>query len=542
MDLAALVEAMSDPRVYPDRHDGPVEVVQTHASVVFLVGDRAWKIKKPVDLGFLDFSTLERRKADSLEELRLNRRMAPDLYHGVWPVIAEGAGLAIRRERSVAVDAKAIEWVVEMKRLPSEGMLDAVIARGEVDRAALERFARDLATFHQGAERGPLVERHGSVEVIERRVRANLTRLAEFATTARGSVAPALTKRFVALLEGATLAWLATLAPTLERRRTEGRVCDGHGDLHARNLCLVDGVIRAYDCLEFEPAYRCADVAMEVAFLAMDLDRLGHRELADSFVGAYVDASGDTGLIEPSRFFRLHYAIVRAMVEAIRLSEPETPNEERASIRDAVRSYAALAASYAVEPATILMMGLPATGKSTLAAVMASPLRATVLRSDSVRKTLFGLRPTERGGKEIYGSEASSRTYESLAAAAVDERGTVILDAAHLRADERARSIDAARERGDRWVLVELTIEESVAAERLRRRAKDPSNISDATIDVVHRLAAIREEPTEIPDDRRLRFDGDVEEIDVILACCEELLAARQATERAPPADSFQSP
>lgn len=519
-----LVARMSDAATFPDASpDAPVEVVQTHASVVFLVGDRAWKIKKPVHLGFLDFSTLERRRADAEVELVLNRRMAPDLYLGVWPVVDGPAGPRVVRDRA---RQDAVEWAVEMRRLPSEGMLDRVIARGELPVPALLRFADELAAFHARADDGPEVRAHGAIEVLRRRIDDNLARLARYGAQPVAGDQAALDPAFVERLGTRTRAWLEDLAPTLERRRGEGRVRDGHGDLHARNLCLVDGVIRAYDCLEFEPAYRCADVAMEVAFLSMDLDRLGHHEASAAFVDRYVAASGDEGVRGPWRFFRLHYAIVRAMVEAIRLAEPETPAAERPAIRALVRSYATLAAGYLVEPATILLMGLPATGKSTLARALAGPFLAGLLRSDAIRKGLAGIAPTERGAASLYSEASTERTYRALAEGAVAHLGSVVLDAAHLRRVERGWSLEAAAKRGGRWVVVETVAAEAEIARRLEGRAADPTNISDATPEVVRRLAHLREAPEEIPARRHVVIEAGTPPEVACLRVAERLLAS----------------
>jgi aminoglycoside phosphotransferase family enzyme/predicted kinase len=511
MRLPELIAALSQRDAFPDdAGSAPVKVIQTHASVVFLAGDRAWKIKKPVDLGFLDFTSLASRQKDCEEEVRLNRRMVPDLYHGVWPVVRANGGDSLRviRERSAELDRQAVEWVVEMSRLPAEGMVDVLIAENRLTADDLERFADDLALFHRRADDGPEVAASGEIDRLEQRIRDNVTHLESAVGKATEREGALLPSDFVPRLRRLTLAWLRRLAPTLERRRQEGRVRDGHGDLHARNLCRVDGRIRAYDCLEFNRRFRCADVAMEVAFLSMDLDRLGRHDLAEHFVASYVRSSGDTELPRPSLFFRLHYAIVRSMVEAIRLAATETPAAERPAIRSSLRSYAALAAGYLVEPATVLMMGLPATGKSVLARALAHSLRANVLRSDEIRKRLAGVEPNQHAGSSAYSEAATRRTYEEMSRQAQDVGASVILDAAHLTTAERAISIRAAKARGAVWLLAERTAEDAELAKRLAQRAVEPDNVSDATIDVVGMLRERREDASEISADRRLSFSA----------------------------------
>lgn len=497
-----LISALRDPVALGCAGGGLVDVVHTHASTVLLCGDRAWKIKKPVQLGFLDFTTLERRRADCEREIELNRRLAPEIYLGLSAVVRRGPGLQM-------VDAppmgeEAVEWAVRMRRMPADGMLDRLVPRGGVTAQHVHDFARRLAEFHARAGAIPSDSGHGSVEGLAARVSANLACLAQASGALDGPFIDALGQAAGTLME--------RIAPVLEARRARGRVRDGHGDLHARNLCMIDGRITAYDCLEFDDSLRCADVAADVGFLAMDLARLGHRELAHEFVDEYSQASGDRGIMEPVRLFSFHYAIVRAMVESIRLRQDDTSAAERPAITRTIRDFAMLAAGYAVEPATVLMMGLPATGKSTLGRALARHLRAEVLESDRIRKDLHGIAPTDRGPPEMYGAAATSRTYAELAAKAAAVRGSAVLDASHHTRAARASSIAVAIGRGGPWLLLEVDAERATVDARMRRRARDPSSVSDATIHVHEELRARREGPDEVDPQHHLRVisrDGD---------------------------------
>lgn len=507
MEPAELIDALGDPGAFPAPAGAAVEVAQTHASVVFLVGDTAWKAKKPVNLGFLDFSTLERRRADCEREIRLNRRMVPNLYRGIAAVVRRGERLRVVRD--ARPDEPVVEWLVEMRRLPAEGMLDRLIPAGGVDEDHLRDFARRLADFHARADAGPDVARHGAIEVLRVRQHDCLTRLAANASRPSPGTDAPLDAAFTGALDRAARAWLDRLAPVLERRRTQGCVRDGHGDLQAANACMVDGRIEAYDCLEFRDEYRCADRAMDPSFLAMDLDRFGRPDLAESFLAAYAEASSERGIDDLFRFFRMHYAIVRAMTESIRLHQAETPAGDLPAIARKVRTYALLAAGYAVEPATVLVMGLPATGKSTLAGHLSRAMRARVASSDRIRKAMHGVAPTERANAEAYGTGATDATYRELARLVADASGTVIVDASQRTRAQRAPLVAAAAARGVPWILVDVDAGRRTIESRMARRAADPARISDADLSVHDRLRAEREPPDEIPPAHRMQLTSE---------------------------------
>lgn len=518
MAHSELIERLLRPHALGRAGNEAAEVVQTHASTVLLCGERAWKIKKPVHLGFLDFSTLERRRADCEREIQLNRRLAPAIYLGLSAVVRRGGTLEMVDAPSAGDDV--VEWAVRMRRMPADGMLDRLIPAGGVTAQHMRAFAARLAEFHSAAGACDPPRQHGSGERLAERLRANLARLRECADRAPRAVLPErrvhgaaaspgggdvpLEAGFLEALGGVAELWIARIVPTLNERLAAGRVRDGHGDLHTRNLCMIDGEITAYDCLEFDDALRCTDVAADVGFLAMDLSRLGRRDLAHEFVQAYVERSGDTGIVEPARFFGFHYAVVRAMVESIRLGQPETPPDERHALIRSIRDFAMLAAGYAVEPATVVMMGLPATGKSTLALAVARHLRATVIESDRVRKELHGIAPTERGPPEMYSPRATALTYRALAERAESVRGSVVIDASHHTRPERASSIAAAQQRGGPWLLLEVDADRATIEARMQRRAKDPSSVSDATVTVHERLLTQREAPHEVDEGHRL--------------------------------------
>ena len=269
-------------------------------------------------------------------------------------------------------------------------------------------------------------------------------------------------------------------------------------------------------------------MASEVGFLAMDLDARGRSDLANVFSEAYVAASGDEGILQLGPFFRMHYAIIRSMVEAIRLGEAETPAAERPAIRALARSYAALAAHYLHGPVLIVLSGLPACGKSTLALALSRTLRAAVLRSDEVRKRLAGLAATDRGPEELYRDAMTDITYTALREGASEALGrgrSAVVDCASLYRWQRDRLVDAAREEGAPWLIVEVTATPEAVRERMAARSRDASELSDATFGVYEKLRAGREPIAECPPERRLALDSERSSDDHAVVVAERMLA-----------------
>jgi aminoglycoside phosphotransferase family enzyme len=331
-----LPEAMLRPGAYAHPVDH-LQLHETHISWVILAGPYAYKVKKPVNLGFLDFSTVERRATDCADEVRLNRRLCPDVYLGVcWLVERDG-------DLFVSGTGRQIEPIVQMRRLPAEGMLPHLIEHGRADADLVRRIGRHLARFHASAETGPGVNQYGSPQT----VRANWDE--NFGQTeglpeeilpgeARGAIV-AYVERF-----------LETQLALLERRVATGRIRDGHGDLHASSICVEGASLHLFDCIEFNTRFRCSDVAAEVAFLAMDLDHFGRPDLAAAFVDAYIADSGDTELRSLLDFYRCYRAYVRGKVAGLRLAEGDVTVREHDDLTAEARSYFDLALTYAHQP------------------------------------------------------------------------------------------------------------------------------------------------------------------------------------------------
>jgi aminoglycoside phosphotransferase family enzyme len=334
MELSRLIESLSDAAAYPFA-TGAVQVRHTHISVVFLAGAFAFKVKKPVDLGFLDFSTLARRRHFCDEEVRLNRRLAPDVYLGVVPVSRSGLGVKME------APGEPVEWAVKMKRLPEEATLRDRLRRGQVGVGVLETLARRVASFHANAEAGPRVSEFGRFDVVARNVRENLDQVAP-------RVGAALSRTDLDTLRALTEDALARVRPLIESRARRGVPRDTHGDLRLEHVYLfpespppADLVI--IDCIEFNKRFRFADPVSDMAFLVMDLLSHGRTELARAFAEEYFRVTGDEGGRSLLPLYVAYRAAVRGKVEVFELSDEVIPEAERAAALGRARAHWLLA-------------------------------------------------------------------------------------------------------------------------------------------------------------------------------------------------------
>ena len=455
----------------------PAQLTETHISVLVFLGDRAYKLKKPVDLGFLDFSTRERRLAACHREVELNRRLAPDVYLGVADV--------------TDVDGSVADHLVVMRRMPPERRLATLVAEGEsVVGDQLRGLARLLADFHARAERSPAIDEAATPAAVLANWEESFAQLEPF-------VGDLLDEDASRRVEHLVRRYLAGRAGLLERRVAEGHVCDGHGDLQAADVFCLDDGPRALDCIEFNDRFRHADVVADVAFLAMDLDRLGAPELGARFLEWYREFSGEwcpPSLVEHYVAYRAH---IRAKVACLRAAQLGGPERDGAAAEATRLLHMALRYLDQARVRLVLVGGLPGTGKSTLAEGVATATGWTVLRSDEVRKELAGLDPTSRAGAEfgegLYDAAHTERTYAELldrARIALAAGESVVLDASWTDARRR----EAARALAEATVAdldeVRCVVDPAVATTRLAERAARGTDASDATPAVAEELAA----------------------------------------------------
>ena len=472
-----------------------VQLVETHISWIFLAGPFAYKVKKPVNVGFLDYSTLERRHHFCEEEVRLNKRLARDVYLQVVPVACWADALRFEGAGEV------VDYAVKMTRLPRERMLDQLLAMGKVDVSDVERLAWKMAAFHASAETGQAVNEFGSRRAIEENWHENFDQVRPFVGRWLRHDQFARTYAFVHQA-------LDRLAPVFEQRVREGRIRDCHGDLRSESVWMdAAGEFQIFDCIEFSDRFRFGDIASEVAFMASDLDWRGRPDLAWSWVEAYVGASGDECLRDLLPFYKCYRAFVRGKVEALE-------HQSLASIADrcphgrAAREHFELAESYTLQfpPTLFLTCGQVGSGKTTLARGLASILGLNVLSSDIVRKQLAGVDPREHTAAQLdgclYQPELVRSTYEELYRQAGDLLRTgqsVILDATFSRAGERQRAAQLARRLGARYLVLSLDLPDSLAHQRLLQRSQGRSTESDAGPEVFEQVKTRFESPDGLP-------------------------------------------
>ena len=494
-----MIEQLKNPEVFPERPE-EVEIIQTHLSIVCLAGDRVYKLKKSIKLPFANFSSLENRHDYCEEELRLNRRLCPEVYLGVVPLVKLPAGhlkFAVRGDQST--DAAPIDWAVRMTRLPADRMLDVLLEAGRVEEEEIDGIASRMVAFHKKARRGREVADLGDPRKLRQFAFENF----EETRSQTGKVFPADLHR---ALENRTRQDFDRSAELLQQRAEDGFVVDGHGDLHARNICLTDPVT-IYDCIEFNPGFRCGDVASEHAFLVMDLRFRGEAHLAHRYLKRVTDLSGDEDLGRLLPMLVRYRAMVRAKVAAITAGEDEISAGEQTKAAETARAYLRFAGATALEdrpPLWIALCGLPATGKSTLAGELKKAAGETwpLFSSDPVRKELAGFSPDERLPGSYYQADFSRRTYDELyrrAQAASGKEPLIILDANFRSREERSQLGKAARQSGARLALIEVTANEERIRDRLRERAASNDSASDADLEVYERLKTTFEPP--LPDE-----------------------------------------
>jgi len=329
--LPETAKALLDPKAYPETPK-QVELVQTQMSFIFLTDDYVYKVKKSVNLGYLDYTTLDKRHFYCQREVELNRRLCPEVYLGVVPITRGGGDIIIGGR------GEAIEYAVKMRRLPQEAMMDALLTNNQVSPGMVVRVAQRLVEFHQEAETNANIGAFGGLNAITKNTEENFTQTEKY-------IGSTISREKYQRIRDYTDSFTEKNASLFHKRIADGRIRDCHGDLHAAHICFADGIC-IYDCIEFNDRFRYCDVASEVAFLAMDLDHYGRADLSHGFVNAYIDISQDKELSELLKFYKCYRAYVRGKVESFKLDDAYISGEEKAKVLAVARRYFELAESY----------------------------------------------------------------------------------------------------------------------------------------------------------------------------------------------------
>jgi aminoglycoside phosphotransferase family enzyme/predicted kinase len=518
-----LLQALTDASLYA-HPTGEITLLQTHISSVVLTGPYAYKIKKPVNLGFVDFSTLARRHFFCQEELRLNRRLAPQLYLEIVALYGTP-----ERPRFRDAGAPPIEYAVKMAQFAQDTLLSHCIEAGQLQAAHIDHLAQEVSAFHARIAVAAPGSRFGTPEMLYQPVQENFQHLL-------GAVADPVRQAHVRELEAWCQRTFAAHRAAFVARKQDGYVRECHGDMHLGNMILLDDQVVIFDCIEFNDNLRWIDVASEVAFVTMDLEDRGRPDLAHRFVNGYLEATGDYGLLVPLPFYLTYRAMVRAKVARIRLAQGDLSPQEAEHTRQAFRSYLDLAARYTrpSRPRLLITHGLSGSGKTFATQALVDATGAIRLRSDVERKRLAGLAPLERSSSrsalDLYAPDVTQRTYAHLArqAARVIQAGyTAIVDATFLKRAQRDAFRRLADGLGVPCTILVFRAQAETLRRRVARRSAQARDASEADLAVLHGQFAALEPLTAAEQTAALTIDTEAPQaaqylLDAVRAMAEE--------------------
>ena len=500
---ATWVQGLTNPECYPHPVD-QVRLVETHISWVVLTGSYAYKIKKPVKYSFVDFSTLERRRWFCEEEVRLNRRLAPEVYLGIVPITGSAAHPHLKGQGA------PFEFAVKMKQFSSDQEISDILASGEKAEAWIIQLADRIATFHAQIEKASEDSPYGTSEMVWQPMKECLKEIPPHLLTPH-------TQGFLTHIERWAQQEWRKLSDVFLCRKQGGFVRECHGDLHLGNIAMFEGKVCVFDALEFEPRLRWIDVMSEVAFLVMDLEKHGHQDLAFVFLNRYLELTGDYEGLRVFRFYQVYRALVRAKVAGLRLAQLVEHGAEEERAKRELIGYLELAHRFMARttPALILMHGVSGTGKTTVSTEILKTIGAIRIRSDVERKRLFGegleskyIVPLEAG---LYHSDMTASTYtrlQGLARTLLQAGLSVVVDATFLQHHQRELFGQLAEEQECKWIIVDVFAPESVLTERIERRSREAQDASDATVEVMKRQQEIEELFTEEEQLHVIRVDS----------------------------------
>lgn len=474
----ALVNALQNQALF-DHNVESFELIETHISWVILTGNYAYKVKKPMDFGFLDFTTLEKRKHFCEEELRLNRRLAPELYLDLLPLYGN------EKNPSFTGDGEIIEYAIKMRQFDQANLLNNLLAEGELTHDHINEVASQVADFHACTEVATADTRFGNPSQVMEPVQQNFDQI-------RPLLSDAADLQQLDQIEAWAQDTFTLLTPTFIERKANGKIRACHGDLHLGNITRYDDKIRLFDCIEFNDDFYWIDVMREAAFFIMDLEDRDEDYFANQFLNAYLELTSDYAGLKLLNFYKSYYAMVRAKVGLFQLFNESISDEDRAAVLKQYRSYTALAEHYMEIPnrCVILMHGYSGTGKSTVSGTLMEHLNLVRIRSDVVRKQLLGEQKDNNSddlNSGIYATDASNQTFQSLrdtAGTILQSGNSVLIDATFLKAGYRDLFHDLSEEQGVPLQIVSCTLDDETTRSRLAAREAQQLDVSDATVAV----------------------------------------------------------
>jgi len=475
MDFSTLVAALQTPEIYPE-HPAKVDLVQTHVSAIFLTGEHAYKVKKPVDFGFLDFSTLEKRKFFCQQEVVLNRRLCPEIYLGVVEIRLH-QGRVFLGEGPGAI----VEYAVLMKQLPQDCMMERWLSRGDIPPALLHKIAAKIAHFHAQAETNSEIASFGAIDTIRHNLEENFRQTEKY-------IGLSISAESFREIKENTHLFMQNQLPLFNQRIAAGKIRDCHGDLHLQHICLTEEIL-IFDCIEFNRRFRYSDVAADIAFLLMDLDVHNFPLLSADLGSSYLRLSQDWSLFLLLDFYKSYRAYVRGKVISFRIEDPGIVDAEKGSALEEARGYFRWAHHYARRlnrPVLLITCGLMGTGKSTIARALSESLGWPRLSSDALRKELANLSPREHRYEKfdqgLYAPDFSRTTYQALFERArniLDRGNSLIIDASFKKQMDRREAQALAEQAGADFLLIECQLPEGEVRRRLAPRVSDPEEPSD---------------------------------------------------------------
>ena len=491
--LPALIQQMMRSEFYPHPVKTPVQLIQTHVSYVLLTGDYAYKVKKPVNFGFLNYSTVELRQHFCQEELRLNQRCAKELYLEVLPIAHSGEDFQLNGSGEVA------DYTLKMRQFPQEGLLANLYEQGKLTEALLQELAKTIAQFHAITHTDDYIRAFGEPARVREAIDENFEQTAKYIGTAQTQAQFDATRAYNERLFNEEYHLF------IERMQSD-RIRECHGDLHIDNICLWNDKLWLFDCIEFNEPFRFVDVMYDIAYIIRDLEARDRLDLSTLFLNAYVEQTGDWEGLQVLPFYVNRQAYVRAKIVSFLLDDPAVPAADKQKAQETAARFYRLAAQYSQprQGQLTLTCGLSGSGKSTTARKLAGQTGAVHIRSDAVRKHLGNVPLEERGGDELYSPEMTQRTYDRLLQLGVTlaQRGyRVILDAKYDRQALREAVITATAQHQIPLQILHCDAPLEILRDRLQKRTGD---IADATADLLPKQFMEPFTATELPFVKRL--------------------------------------